>query len=229
MKCLEERVSRNLTQCMTRILSLLLILFCTPLAAAPNGTIRVIDADTIDVGGTRVRLFGIDAPEMGQPCRADGREWDCGAWTRDAVSNRFEGAYASCITRDTDRYGRVVAQCSVDGQDMGQLIVYAGMAWAFRRYSETYDLDEKSAAVAGRGLWAVEVELPSDYRAARLATDPAPTGDCAIKGNISSGGRIYHVPGQEHYSRTRINASNGERWFCSRAEAEAAGWRAARR
>jgi len=214
---------------MLRSLTLIFALVTFPAFAAPNGTVRVIDADTIDVGGTRVRLFGIDAPEMGQPCRADGREWDCGAWTRDAVSNRFEGSYARCESRDTDRYGRVVAQCSVDGQDMGQLIVYSGMAWAFRRYSETYDLDEKAAAIAERGLWAVEVDTPSDYRAAQAVADPAPNQNCAIKGNISSGGRIYHMPGQEHYSRTRINPGNGERWFCSRSEAEAAGWRAARR
>ena len=214
---------------MVRIFSLFLIQLSTHLSAAPNGTVRVVDADTIDVGGTRVRLFGIDAPEMGQPCRADGREWDCGAWTRDAVRSRFEGAFARCQKRDIDRYGRVVAQCIVDGQDMGQLIVYSGMAWAFRRYSETYDLDEKAAAIAGRGLWAVEVQMPSDYRAARVANDAAPTGNCAIKGNISSGGRIYHMPGQQNYARTRINPANGERWFCSRAAAEAAGWRAARR
>lgn len=214
---------------MTRILALLLIFFGAPAVAAPNGTVRVIDADTIDVGGIRVRLFGIDAPEMGQPCSANGREWDCGAWTRNAVANRFEGTFARCQKRDIDRYGRVVAQCRVNGQDMGQLIVYSGMAWAFRRYSDTYDLDEKAAAVAERGLWAVEVDLPSDYRAAQVADDPAPNQSCAIKGNISSGGRIYHLPGQEHYGRTRINPANGERWFCSRAEAEAAGWRAARR
>ena len=214
---------------MTRLLAFLLILFSAPAFAAPNGTVRVIDADTIDVGGTRVRLFGIDAPEMGQPCRADWREWDCGAWTRDAVRNHFEGTYARCQTRDTDRYGRAVAQCSVDGKDMGQMIVDSGLAWAFRRYSDTYDLDEKAAAVAGRGLWGVEIQLPSEYRAARVADDPAPVGNCAIKGNISSGGRIYHMPGQENYARTRINPANGERWFCSQAEAAAAGWRAARR
>lgn len=214
---------------MFRILALLLAVISTPATAAPNGTVRVIDADTIDVGGIRVRLFGIDAPEMGQPCRADGREWDCGAWTRDAVRNRFEGTYARCQTRDTDRYGRIVAQCDVDGQDIGQLIVHSGLAWAFRQYSETYDLDEKAAAVAGRGLWAVEVELPSDYRAAQFTDDPIPDQNCAIKGNISSGGHIYHMPGQENYERTRINLANGERWFCSPAEAQAAGWRAARR
>lgn len=197
--------------------------------AAPNGTVRVIDADTIDVGGTRVRLFGIDAPEMGQPCRADGRRLDCGAWARDVVAEAFEGAYARCTTRDTDRYGRAVAQCTIDGRDMGQMIVASGLAWAYRRYSDIYDLDEKGAAVAQRGLWSVDIALPSDYRAAQVSRDTAPVNGCVIKGNISDNGRIYHMPEQEHYSRTRINPSNGERWFCSRAEAEAAGWRAARR
>ena len=215
---------------MLRVITLLLALTATPILAAPNGVISVIDADTIDVGSTRVRLFGIDAPEMGQPCAANGREWDCGAWTRDAVRNRYEGEYARCTTQDVDRYGRVVAQCFVDGQDMGQAIVRSGLAWAFRRYSDSYDLDEKAAAVQERGLWAVDVQLPSEFRAAQRQAPPPPAGQtCVIKGNISGSGRIYHVPGQEHYGRTRINESNGERWFCSRAEAEAAGWRAARR
>lgn len=198
--------------------------------AAPNGTLRVIDADTIDVGGTRVRLFGIDAPEIGQPCSVGGQTWDCGAWARDAVVNAFQGAYASCDRRDIDRYGRVVALCRVDGQDIGQLIVRSGLAWAYRRYSDLYIADERAAERAVRGLWAVQVAMPSDHRAAARPVTPAasPSG-CAIKGNISGNGRIYHMPGQEHYDRTQINEAQGERWFCSRAEAEAAGWRAARR
>ncbi|MER9302916.1 hypothetical protein [Mesorhizobium sp. M0496] len=56
-------------------------------------------------------------------------------------------------------------------------------------------------------------------------------GSCEIKGNISinTGERIYHVPGQEHYSETKISPQYGERWFCSESEARAAGWRKARR
>lgn len=214
---------------MFKILIFLVAIAAMPAFAAPNGTVRVIDADTIDVGSTRVRLFGIDAPEMGQPCSANGREWDCGQWARDAVRNRFEGEYARCRQLDTDQYGRAVAQCVVDGQDMGQMIVHSGLAWAYRRYSDTYDLDEKAAAVAERGLWAVNVQMPSDYRATRFADDPVPDQACVIKGNISNNGRIYHVPGNENYDRTRIDTSRGERWFCSAAEAQAAGWRAARR
>ena len=53
-------------------------------------------------------------------------------------------------------------------------------------------------------------------------------GNCRIKGNISSSGKIYHVPGSTNYDRTRIDESKGERWFCSEEEAKAAGWRAPR-
>lgn len=53
---------------------------------------------------------------------------------------------------------------------------------------------------------------------------------CNIKGNISynTGEKIYHVPGQEYYSETRISLLKGERWFCSEEEARAAGWRKSR-
>lgn len=59
----------------------------------------------------------------------------------------------------------------------------------------------------------------------REAYDPA----CNIKGNISynGGARIYHVPGQHYYQDTKISYGRGERWFCTEAEAKAAGWRRA--
>lgn len=64
---------------------------------------------------------------------------------------------------------------------------------------------------------------------APLIGSPRP-GECQIKGNISSSGeRIYHLPGQENHAKTKISESKGERWFCSEAEAQAAGWRCARR
>lgn len=215
---------------MTRFyLILVALLFAAPACASPDGTIHVIDADTLDVGGVRVRLHGIDAPEMGQPCMANGQEWDCGAWVRNAVVASYEGRYARCSQVDIDRYNRVVARCSVNGQDMGGAIVRAGLAWAYRQYSDAYDLDEKAAAITGQGLWGVQIEPPAQYRATQTATQNAPTGDCVIKGNISSNGRIYHVPGNQNYDRTSINTANGERWFCTESEARAAGWRAARR
>jgi hypothetical protein len=58
-----------------------------------------------------------------------------------------------------------------------------------------------------------------------------PTPGCVIKGNISfrTGERIYHLPGQQYYERTVIQPEQGERWFCTEAEAQANGWRKSRR
>ncbi len=198
--------------------------------AGPDGRISVTDADTIVVGGTVVRIFGIDAPEVDQPCtRPGGETWACGAWAAAEVRRQFQGRRATCRTLDTDRYGRSVARCSVGGEDLGAMIVGQGLATAYLRYSRDYIDIEKAAMVAGRGIFGSDLAAPQAFRAARSpAPTPAPA-ECAIKGNISSGGRIYHMPGQENYAATRISPDRGERWFCSEAEARAAGWRKARR
>lgn len=196
--------------------------------AGPSGTVRVIDADTWRVGGEKVRLFGIDAPEMGQSCTwPDRRDRDCGRWAAQETRRHFEGRTALCERIATDRYGRTVARCFVEGADAARVMVSEGIAFAYRRYSMDYDLDEKRAAVTGRGLHAATLDRPAEFRRTRGA--PPPARGCVIKGNISRGGRrIYHVPGQRDYDRTRISPSKGERWFCSEAEAQAAGWRRAR-
>lgn len=210
-------------------LFLTLCVLAMPLpATAFEGVLRVIDADTFDVGETRVRLFGVDAPEMGQPCLADGEEWDCGRWARDHVRARFEGQWVACTTQDVDRYGRVVARCEAGGIDMGATLVQEGWAWAYLQYSSLYAVDEKAAAVAGRGLWALDIDRADAHRAAIAAGPDARDPACAIKGNISDNGRIYHMPGSNSYARTSINTRRGERWFCTSEQAEAAGWRAAR-
>lgn len=203
----------------------------TPAVADVTGVVHVIDGDTFDVGGMRVRLHGIDAPEVDQTCTSDSRgEWACGAFVRDEIRARYQGAQATCDQIDTDRYGRVIAKCFVQGRDVGEAIVSDGLAEAYRRYSMDYDLAEKAAQVTQTGLWASEMQSPAAYRAAQrnvAPVDPA-VGDCFIKGNISNSGRIYHMPHNQYYQNTRINEANGERWFCSETEAQAAGWRAAR-
>lgn len=216
---------------MLRICSaLVLICASLPVWADVSGPVRVIDADTIDVGDIRVRLHAIDAPEQDQSCQTEhGVDFACGAWASAQVADRFEGAHVRCTQRDTDRYGRMVATCQVDGIDMGQEIVSQGWAFAYRRYGMDYDLDEKSAYVSDRGLHGFRVQSPAQFRETRTKGRIPPNPSCRIKGNISKNGRIYHVPGQEFYERTGINTERGERWFCSATEARAAGWRAARR
>ena len=208
----------------------------------PQGTLRVIDADTFDVGDTRVRLHGVDAPEKHQTCLdAEGAEWDCGAWSIEQVRAYWEGRRATCETLDIDRYGRTVARCEVGGNDIGAMLVAGGMALAYRDYSTDYVVQEAHAQGARAGMWKGEFQRPEDYRrnpdSPVVASSDVQITDvvvlsgpesCDIKGNISGSGRIYHVPGGAHYARTTIDEGEGERWFCSPEEAEAAGWRPAR-
>lgn len=206
------------------------VLLAGAAVAGPDGRVRVVDGDTIRVGGETVRLFGIDAPEVDQACRRpDGAVWRCGDWARSEVRRLFEGLRAACDTVETDRYGRTVATCRVGGRDMGATLVANGYARAYLRYSDLYLETEKAAVVAGRGIFGSDMAAPEAFRSeTRPAAQSAP-GDCVIKGNISGNGWIYHLPGQENYEDTRIDTSRGERWFCSEGEARAAGWRRARR
>lgn len=199
-----------------------------------SGHASVVDGDTLDVGPIRIRLNGIDAPEVGQTCgRSAGGEWDCAT----AASNRLEaliaGGVVDCIALEQDPYGRVVATCrSAATADLGRALVEEGLAWAFVRYSKVYVAEEGKAQAARLGIWQGAAEAPWDYRENRWARAAAasPHPGCPIKGNISvgSGERIYHTPWSPSYERTVIDESKGERWFCNEAEAIAAGWRPAR-
>jgi len=207
----------------------------TPATAADvAGRASVIDGDTIEIREVRIRLFGIDAPEGRQLCQDDaGKDWRCGQQSALALSDKLGQATVSCQERDRDRYGRTVAVCHLDGEDIGSWLVQSGWAVAYRKYSLDYVPDEDQARQQRAGIWAGSVQMPWDWRAAErapVAPQTAPDG-CVIKGNISSnsGKRIYHVPGQQDYEATRISPDKGERWFCTEEEAVAAGWRKAGR
>lgn len=198
-----------------------------------SGRIAVVDGDTIRIDGQSVRLHGIDAPETEQRCGGIGEPvWPCGRWVTETVRARYDGRHGRCAVQDTDRYGRAVARCFVGNADIGQRLVQDGLAFAYLRYSTEYRADEARAERAGAGLHDTRTLKPEDFRAMGReirAQAFAPPGDCPIKGNISGNGRIYHLPGQAHYEKTRISTARGERWFCTEAAALDAGWRKALR
>ena len=192
----------------------------------------MIDGDTFDMRGQRIRLFGVDAPEAGQICRdRNGASYRCGQRAALALSNRLGAAPISCTPVDRDIYGRIVAKCRQNGADIGAWLVANGYAVAYREFGTDYETQELSARTENRGIWDGTFGLPSEFRGVQrlpgVSAAPSSPG-CTIKGNFNVRGEcIYHLPGSRSYADTVITPSRGERYFCSVAEAETAGCRAA--
>ena len=197
--------------------------------ATVAGPARVIDGDTIEISGERIRLEGIDAPETAQTCTsAAGLTWACGQEAGKVLRALTSGSDVACDSRGRDKYGRTLAICYSGGIDLNGQMVRSGYAWAFVKYSTEYVAAETQARAGKAGVWQGAAQAPWDFRHGewQVAETTAP-GGCAIKGNISGHGHIYHVPWGPWYDKVSVNEARGERWFCSEADAMAAGWRAA--
>jgi endonuclease YncB( thermonuclease family) len=212
-----------------------LMVLSTPAAAAVVGIPSIVDGDTLQIHGERIRLFGIDAPESKQLCAVQSKQIRCGQVAANALDAMISRRPISCTPEDHDQYGRTVAVCYLDKVDLNEWMVRQGHAVAYTRYSANYVAAEAEARKAKLGIWAGTFERPDEWRRSQresqAASIPAaPSAKCAIKGNINSKGRhIYHMPGQEDYEHTRINEAAGERWFCFEGEAVKAGWIRAKR
>lgn len=129
-----------------------------------EGVARVIDGDTLDVGGVRVRLHGVDAFERGQVCDLPDGVWACGTAATSALKARADGRRLECEVRDTDRYGRKVSRCERDGTDVARALVDEGLALAYRRYSADYVAAEEAARARRAGAWAGSFDRPEQWR-----------------------------------------------------------------
>ena len=222
-------------------------------AADITGVAKVREGDQVQIGHTRIRLGGIDAPSVDQLClNSKGERWTCGVAARDELIKHADNKVWSCHPRQTDRRGRTVARCEVDGEDIQKWIVSNGWALAFVRISRDYEADEKAAREAKAGMWAGAFIAPWDWRARNKKTvimgaarppdsakaillasasgPVAPSPDCTIKGNVNRSGEcIFHQPSSRWYAKIEMKISKGTRWFCSVDEAEAAGCRETRR
>jgi endonuclease YncB( thermonuclease family) len=232
---------------------LLLLLPATAGAADITGVPKIREADQLMIGNNRIRLGGVDAPSVDQLClNNSGERWTCGVAARDELVKRFGNKSWTCRTRATDRRGRIVARCEVDGQDIQKWLVASGWALAYVRFSKDYEADEKAAREAKAGMWQGAFIAPWDWRVRNKkttvlgATKPpdsakaillasasgsvAPSPDCTIKGNVNRSGEcIFHQPTSRWYAKIQMKINKGTRWFCSVEDAEAAGCRETKR
>lgn len=136
----------------------------------PMGSARIADGDTLELAGQRIRLRGIDAPELRQTCRRAGADYACGRVARDALRALVAGRDVSCTGWERDRYRRLLAVCSAGATDLNGALVAEGWAVSYGDYAE-----EEAAARAGRrGLWAGEFERPQDWRISHGALTESP-------------------------------------------------------
>jgi len=238
----------------TPTLALLLVLLPSIAQAADiSGVPKIREADLIQIGNSRIRLDAIDAPSVDQLClNTSGERWTCGVAARDELIKHAGNRSWTCHSSRTDRRGRLLARCEVEGEDIQKWLVTNGWALAFPRLSHDYDADETAAREAKAGMWQGAFIAPWDWRIRNKKTTilgavkppdnanaillasasgpVAPSPECTIKGNVNRAGEcIYHKPTSRWYAQIKMQISKGTRWFCSVEEAEAAGCRETRR
>ncbi len=138
-------------------------------------SIRVADGDTIELGGQRIRLQGIDAPELHQECRdASGRNWPCGRRARSELRKLIGNDTVQCEQRARDRFNRSVAVCRAGGRDLGEAMVRAGFAFAYPDWASPYGAAEMDARSRKAGLWAGSFQNPRAWRDQHPRDDALP-------------------------------------------------------
>lgn len=138
-----------------------------------SGSFSVIDGDTLGADGERLRIEGIDAPELSQVCKAaDGSPYACGEEARRALIAIVSGRGFECSGTRRDRYGRLLVVCKRGLDDLGDLLVRTGSVVADGRYLAS----ETEARRAGEGIWRGDFERPADWRRQRQIEEAELTG-----------------------------------------------------
>jgi endonuclease YncB( thermonuclease family) len=240
---------------LTKLLPAIALVLLPALAEAADitGVPKIHDGDQVVIGSSRIRLRGIDAPSVDQLCLNNaGERWTCGVAARDELMHHTDKKSWACHVERTDRRGRNVAKCEVDGEDIQKWLVVSGWALAYVRFTHDYEADEKAAREAKAGMWQGSFIAPWDWRVRNKKTvilgaakppanahaillasasgPVAPSPECTIKGNVNGAGEcIYHTPASRWYAKIKMQVSKGTRWFCSVEDAEAAGCRETKR
>ncbi|MCY0147393.1 thermonuclease family protein [Hoeflea sp. G2-23] len=132
-----------------------------------SGVARVVDGDSLAIGKRRLRLMGIDAPEIAQNCRRDGRDYDCGVEAATYLRGLVGANPVDCRAEGVDRYGRDLVRCIAGGKDLNEAMVRAGHAVAFGDYR----VAEAAARKSRSGVWAGEFDPPKQWRAVHGGLD----------------------------------------------------------
>jgi endonuclease YncB( thermonuclease family) len=151
----------------------LVLAVTAPALADISGPPRIIDGRTLEVAGQRIRLFGIDVPDVDQVCQHGGRDYQCGRVARAALWDLVAGLDVSCApeTEVSKEDGSMAATCTAGGFSLNESMVHGGWALADRGATDRYVATETDARDARRGLWKGEFEPPWEWRQAHARGD----------------------------------------------------------
>jgi endonuclease YncB( thermonuclease family) len=193
-------------------------------AKTEAAALRVIDGDTIEVDGRVVQLFGIDAPELGQACRRDGKLDRCGLHAAFAL-RKLLFASESPLACEAQPDGSEV--CRLGHEDVSVVLLHQGYATALAGAFVDYQDAQAAAKNAGLGIWGGDFVPPEEWRAGKRL--PVREGEepetCPIKAVVGVGDtHFYYVPTEEDYESITLHPERGDRNFCSDDEARADDW-----
>lgn len=130
-----------------------------------DGIAVVVEGDRLTVNGLPVRLYGIDAPEIGQTCLSRrGESYDCGAVAREVLERLIGTRPVQCSIYSVLASDEQVGSCAVEGRDLAAIMVLSGWAFPQRSLSSRYEILEGRAQSARAGVWAGRAERPWIWR-----------------------------------------------------------------
>ena len=141
-----------------------------------SGTAIVTDGDSIRINNRKIRLVGIDAPELKQTCQNGIKEYPCGEMSKEWLNLLVEDFQITCSYSEKDRYKRILGVCyigninsvafkkKVKSLELNSMMVKSGNAVAYRKYSDVYIVDEEFAKINKRGIWIGKFEMPWNWR-----------------------------------------------------------------
>ena len=126
--------------------------------------LRVVDGDTIHLNGEKIRFTGIDTPELKQICLKESIKNFCGITAKQILIDKIGNNIVECISEGKDQYKRTLAECFINNESLSSYLVRSGYAFAYRKYSKKYIIDEDYAKVNQLGIWSMKFEYPWIYR-----------------------------------------------------------------
>ena len=141
-----------------------------------KGLAKIIDGDTVHINSKKIRLEGIDAPEIKQQCKKDflkisaytgfnfTKDYACGVISKKKLIEKIDNTEITCISTSKDRYKRYLATCYKEKINLNKWMVRNGNAVAYKRYSKDYVRDEAYAKDNKLGVWEGSFMMPEKWR-----------------------------------------------------------------